>query len=247
MGMLSTFILFRNYQHRQKVKTMAFRTQADRRIIDMERRILSSVIETENRERKRFSADLHDSLGPLLSSAKLYLGEMAETSTGEQLELTNYTRDIVDSALKNAREISNNIIPASLSEMGLFGSLRSFCEKIERIKAIHFSLDFSQNDYMQLNPGLEVVLYRVLTELINNTVKHAEAKNVHISFTEKNGFLDITYNDNGKGFEVEQTLEKSDRGMGLNNMKSRIEALHGNIQIKSVKDVGTDIEIQVPV
>ena len=247
MGMVTTFILFRNYKHRQHLKVLAFGAQANQRMIDMERRILASVIETENRERKRFSADIHDGLGPLLSSAKLYLGEIAETSSGEQLELTKYTQEIVDAALKNAREISNNLIPASLNEMGLYESLRSFCGKIERIKDIHFSIDFNQNGHIHLNPGLEVVLYRVLTELINNTVKHADAKNVAISLIEKNGSLDITYSDNGKGFEVAETLEKSHRGMGLNNMKDRIEALHGDIQIKSFRGMGTDINIHVPV
>ena len=247
IGLIVTLILFRNYRHKQHIRSVEIRRQADHKILEMERRILASVIDTENRERKRFSADLHDDLGPLLSSAKLYIGEIAETSGQEQMELTAHTNEIIDAAIRNTRVISNNIRPTLLSEKGLLPSLELFCEKIERVQAMRFIIQVNDNDQIDLNPGLEVVLFRVLTELINNTVRHAQATKVEISFREKKGLLDILYADDGIGFDVEDTLESSNSGMGLMNIKRRIYELHGKIEINSTAKSGTNIHIEIPV
>lgn len=243
------YLLFRNHLYRQKVRNIEYKRTTDRRILDMERRILATVIETENRERKRFGIELHDGLGPLLSSAKLYLGEILDSDKSEQIEMVNQATDIIDAAIRNTREIAGNIIPPTLSERGLKISIDEFCRKIERISGLKISNNISDLRMGQesiISPGLGVVIFRILTELINNTVKHAGAANIHISVQEKKDDIEILFDDDGNGFEVKEALN-SESGMGLKNIIERIRSLHGKIKIESEKNRGTSILISVPI
>lgn len=249
LSLLVFYLLFRNYLHRQKVKNIEIKNESSRKILNMERRIMASVIETENRERKRFALELHDGLGPLLSSVKLYLGEIIGSSEDDQEDMVKQADEIIDSAIKNTREISNNILPSTLTQKGLKDSIEAFIVRIERVSGLKVEIkDFviPSGEGKRLNPGLEVVLFRVLTELINNTVKHANASKVNLSIREENEQIHIVYSDDGKGFSVEKTL-RSSSGMGLNNIKDRIHELHGTIQILSQPNNGTEFRIIIPV
>jgi len=215
----------------------------------MERRILASVIETENRERKRFAADLHDGLGPLLSSAKLYLGEILDTKSGEQIEMVQQTTEILDHAIQNTREISRNIVPPTLTEKGLKKSIEEFSAKIERIGSLQISIEhfeLEEETRKQLNPGLEVVLFRILSELINNTVKHANANKISLSMQIVKDKIRVQYMDDGIGFDAEQILYEPKAGMGLSNIRGRIKSLHGDVVINSAQNQGTRIQVEIP-
>ncbi|MCB0667572.1 MAG: sensor histidine kinase [Saprospiraceae bacterium] len=247
-GILIFYLLFRNHLHRQRVKNMEYKRQSDRKILDMERRILATVIETENRERKRFGIELHDGMGPLLSSVKLYLGEILDSQPKEQKEMVDQAREIIDTAIKNTREIANNIIPSTLNEKGLRNSLAEFCRKIERISGLRFKCaisDLKIGASENINPGLEVVLFRMLTELVNNTVRHADADCIEISVHGNGDHIEINYMDDGRGFAVDEAL-KSETGMGLKNIKERINSLHGEIKIISEANKGTSIHMKIP-
>lgn len=215
---------------------------------EMQKRILKTMIDTEERERKRFAKDLHDGLGPLLSTVKLYVNELEAESISEKekKEYIQYTNELVDEAVGSIRTISNNITPNIISNYGLIRSLESFISKINKTQqvAIHFkTIDLEE----KFDSTLELVMYRIVTELINNTIKHAGAKNIHIVLEMLNRKLILTYRDDGQGFDIDKVLQEKKGGMGLRNIISRVNSINGSYDFNREIKNGTEIRIKLDV
>lgn len=209
---------------------------------ETERKVLNAVIEAEENERKRFATDLHDSIGPLLSSINLYLSALSKSKLNERNEqIISSSREIVNETLINIKEISNNLSPHVLNDFGLVNAINSFISKINLSKTINITLD-SKNLEKRINQQIEVVIYRVITELINNTIKHAEANNIQISLSRENNSLNLIYIDDGKGFDPDEINSES-TGMGLYNILSRIKSLNGSHNIQSNPETGGMIAV----
>ena len=211
---------------------------------NLERKILNTMIETEEKERKRFAEDLHDGLGSLLSSLNLYV-DMADNPELSEQERNKYftsIRDIIDESINNSKEISNNLRPSTLSRFGLTGSLQSFCDKINDTKKIKISLDYSEFS-IKLTSNTENALYRIVNELINNTLKYASAENILIKLENKKDTLILSYKDDGIGFNKQNAIQSG--GMGLKNIYTRANSIDGTCIIKSDEGKGTEVEIKV--
>lgn len=195
----------------------------------VEREMLSLSIETEEKERKRIAEDLHDSLGPLLSTIKLFINALKDTAiTQEKKEyLINNSDEILVEAITIAKNISYNLLPNLISDFGLFMAIRSFCDRISEVSSICISYT-SENYPSNLNRNLETMLFRIVKELINNTIKHAEASHIDINLFFDEEFLHIDYADNGKGFDFNYT--RSNKCLGLVNIINRINYVKGNIE-----------------
>ncbi len=207
-----------------------------------EKRILNTVLFTEEKERMRFAKELHDGLGPLLSSAKMSLSALPRTERGEQerkiLENTAY---VVEEAIRSLREISNNLSPHILNDFGLVKGVSNFINKatgLEGIK-IDFTTDLRAERF---DTDVEVILYRVICELINNSIKHAQCTGISLSLEKKDNALLLDYSDNGRGFNPEAVM---DTGMGLANIASRIASLKGECEIRSEHMKGMNARIRV--
>lgn len=208
--------------------------------------LFNTVISVQDNERRRIAGDLHDSLGSVLSAAKLGLERMEE----EKLELTQQQREkyahaihLLDEAISELRSISHNLMPPALSKLGLIAALRSFLEKITEYSGIqvHFS---THNIPSQLSEQVEITLYRVVLELVNNTVKHAEAGEVTLQLVGYADYINLTFEDNGKGFDALQAMKIS--GLGLKNIFSRIDLMKGKADIDSEPGRGTIVNIDLP-
>ena len=212
----------------------------------IERRILSKIIETEEKERKRIAKDLHDGLGPLLSSIKLYVNELqsGDTDEGEKNEMLKYTNELIDDAVSSTRTIANNLMPGIISDYGLVKALQSFCNKLNVAKALNISFN-ADNDNHRYDTLIEINLYRVLMELINNAIKHASAKNIDIIFKEVDSLLVILFKDDGIGFNVSKTLKDPKIGMGLNNIINRVQSIQGVCEFQSEPGMGTTVKIEI--
>ncbi len=213
---------------------------------EIENRILSAVIETEEKERSRFAKDLHDGLGPLLSTIKLYAHELNtdDLDPKERTEYLSYMLELLDEAIANTRNISNNITPQMLSNYGLIKSVESFCQKINASHKlqIHFT---AVGVPEPLPKTLELTLFRVIIELINNTLKHAFASEIEIEIAYKDPRLQLTYADNGIGFDLEQALRKGSSGIGLVNILNRIKSMSGEFLFHRKSDKGIEIQMGI--
>ncbi len=228
------------YRNKQKVIRATLQQKAEKKTLD-------AVVRTEHNERKRFAGELHDSMGALLSTLKLYVNELGDSNKAEEKQqLLARANELLDEASNNTRTISHQIMPASIKEQGLEYALRSFTDKINASGKIN--IDFN-------TPGLgkhhdeilELSVYRMCLEMINNTLKHALATKIEITLIEKNGFLYLSYSDNGKGFNINDTLKSKQRGIGLENILNRIEILGGTFRFNSKKNKGFNAEIKIPV
>ncbi len=206
------------------------------------KRILTAVLRAEERSRSRFSKDLHDGLGPLISSAKMSLSALERAqSDDERREIYNHTTYAIDEAIRSLREISNNMSPQILSDFGLSRALSNFITKSASLHAtkIDYRCTLASCRY---HTDVEVVMYRVICELINNSLKHANCKKITLELSHNEESLHLLYRDNGVGFDPEAML---DCGMGLSNITSRINSLNGTIEITSAPNRGMRTIIDV--
>ena len=214
---------------------------------DIEKTLLNAIIQAEETERKRFAKDLHDGLGPLMSTVKMSLSSLSRIEKDDQMKKILHNSDIViDEAIKSIREISNNLSPHILNNFGLNKAMRNFINKInysDSIK-IKFTSNFEEDRF---ESNTEVVLYRVLCELINNTIKHAGASLISISLEKSQAEITCRYMDNGKGFDATLLSPAFHTGMGYSNMVTRINSLNGSFNLTSEQDKGTNAVISVPV
>ena len=215
---------------------------------EVENKILSAVIETEEKERSRFAKDLHDGLGPLLSTIKLYVHELNsdDNTKNEKEEYINYIIELLDEAVTNTREISNNLTPQIISTYGLVKSIDSFKNKINATHKLEISFT-NRNIPDNLEKTIKLTLFRIITELINNSIKHASANNIFIDlFSEKN-ILHLNYKDDGIGFNLSEALKKGSSGIGLTNIINRIKSLSGNFYFNEQVKIGVDMQFSIEI
>ena len=213
----------------------------------IERKILNAIIETEEKNKERFAKDLHDGLGTLLSSINIYISLMktGKISQDETNEILDYTKGLIDEAILNTKEITNNLRPNIINSFGLTTSVKSFCDKINDTGLIKISFNSNIENNI-LDKDIEVALFRIINELINNTLKHASANNVSIELLFAKRLLSLIYKDDGIGFDVESVInEKVPKGMGLSNVMSRVKAVDGKCEITSAKDKGIQVKINI--
>ena len=238
--LLAVILAYLAYKNKQKAARSLLQQKA-------EKKVLNAVVQTEYKERKRFAEELHDSMGALLSTLKLYVNELGDTSnTDEKQKLLNRANELLDETIGNARSISHKIMPASIKEQGLEYALRSLIEKINASGKIvvEFEAVGVQKHYEEMT---ELSIYRMLLEMINNTLRHAGASKIEISLIHTNNTLYLTYSDNGVGFDMKNALQSNQGGIGLANILSRIEIIGGKYQLNSKPGKGFSADIEIPV
>jgi len=205
--------------------------------------IIKAIIQTEEKERSYFSKELHDGLGPLLSTIKLYLQwSQRPKSNKSRAEIILKAENILEEALITVKEISNKLSPHLLTHYGLTSAIQNFVDKFKETSTI--KIDFQSNVTGRLDIEIEAALYRAVIECINNTIKHAEASNISIILNELDNQINLKYSDDGKGFDLTETLLLQ-KGLGLFNLQNRIQTIGGEITMFSEPEHGVDYEISV--
>lgn len=212
-------------------KIFQFMRRVDEIRRESEKRVLSAVIRTEERERQRFAKELHDGLGPLLSVIKMLVSGLDGKKSPEMNDKIKLNlRQAVDEAITSVRDVSANISPHILNNFGLRDAVEAFIKRLRQSEA--FTVYFTTNlTNERFGYNVEVILYRVVCELINNTLRHAAASKVTIDMQLDDGVLYLEYTDNGIGFDVQTVTSRE--GMGLNNMRYRLQSGNGDIEIVS--------------
>lgn len=203
---------------------------------ETENKVLSAVIKTEEQEKQRFAKELHDGLGPLLSVVKMLVsGFEVKNSTEVNEKIKQNLKQAVDEAIASVRDISANISPHILNNFGLKEAVNSFIKKLQLADGMDIKFSSNLGD-RRLEYNTEVIMYRVVCELINNTLRHAGANSIRISLRIEEEILYLDYSDNGIGFDVER--ESARYGMGVNNMHYRLKSGNGDIKIESAPGKG---------
>ncbi|MET7259268.1 tetratricopeptide repeat-containing sensor histidine kinase [Dyadobacter jiangsuensis] len=203
--------------------------------------IQAALIEGQTIERKRVAAELHDHLGGTLASLNWYLyGIDKKVLSEEEQKIYESVHQMVGAAYKEVRSLSHNLMPAELEEHGLIMALHRLISKLNENKNIAFA--FNQKGMNnRLNNKIEFELYSIVLELTNNIIKHSGATEASVDLTENLKTIVLVVSDNGTGM-----IEPSRQGVGLRNIKSRVESLHGKIQIHSEDQNGIRVQIEIP-
>lgn len=209
----------------------------------IQKNIIKAIIQTEEKERANFSKELHDGLGPLLSTIKLYLqwSQRANTNLSRE-EIFCKAENILEDALITVKEISNKLSPHLLANHGLSSAIQSFVGKLEESSDIRIS--FNSNVDRRLGDEIEAAIYRAVIECLNNTIKHARASNISIRLCDNDDQLLLNYKDDGRGFDIDEILSIK-KGLGLFNLQNRIQTIGGKISMFSKPGQGVDYLISV--
>lgn len=208
----------------------------------LENKLMTAVLRTEERSRAEVSRELHDGLGPLLSSAKMSLSALSkEGMTDKDKATLRNTALVIDEAIRSLREISNNLSPHMLNNFGLARGIKNF---VDRVASLHdVKIEFrTKLRTERFDANIEVIIYRVTCELINNSLKHAKCKNIGIELTVDGGNVVLNYRDDGCGFSLHDV---KDRGMGISNINSRVSSLSGQFVLDSQPGKGMTARVEI--
>lgn len=205
--------------------------------------IINATINGQELERKKIAAFLHDSISALLSSAGMHLFAHIKQNKIYSPEIIK-TKAILEQAHDQVRDLSHELMPSVLAQLGLFEALEDLCEKISN-SILQFSYSNTLEKVTRYDEDFEIKIYYIIMELLNNITKHSQAEHAKINLQEHNGLLKIAITDTGKGFDTNEF--KVLEGFGLTQIKARLNSLKGNIDIHSKINSGTIIKISVPI
>lgn len=248
IGSIIAFIIisllgYRNYKHRQKLQ------QAKIDELETEKQLAATeaVLKGEEQERTRLAKDLHDGLGGMLSGIKFSLSNMKGNLilTADNARDFERSIDMLDGSIREMRRVAHNMMPEILVKYGLDTALKELCTEIDHNSVMQVNYQSVGMHQIELAQTTSVTIYRIIQELLNNIIKHANAKNVLVQLhqSEQEKLLAVTVEDDGNGFDP--NLLKQAKGMGWQNIQNRVEFLKGKIDLQSAPGKGTSVMIEI--
>ncbi|MDP2723646.1 MAG: ATP-binding protein [Bacteroidales bacterium] len=205
----------------------------------------TSMIDAQEAERQHLSRELHDGLGQLVLAIRMKLNQLTDDNTDKNNLLIAETHDLIRVTVSEIRNISNNLMPSVLHEFGLVAALGKLAREITANGqlVVDFQSNFQEKEFI-IN-RIQIYLYRIVQEALNNVIKHGDATEVVIRLNKSSDGLMLTIKDNGKGFRIEKKSYFS--GNGITNMKERANLLGGHFQLNSKVNRGTEIIVDIPI
>lgn len=211
--------------------------------LEEEKKLLAarSIVEGQEEERKRIAKELHDGLGVLLSSAKMHFTTL-KVKIPENKKLFDKANKLLEQANSDVRRISHNMMPGLLTKYGLFDALEDLFEQVDETEGISAKVNF-QGDRSRMNENTEIMLYRIVQEMVNNTLKHANANEISLDIAMKDGKAIFQYTDDGIGFDFEDKVRS--KSMGLTSLQSRVKFLGGELDVQRLEEQGIRYRFQI--
>lgn len=236
LGLIPFFLYYR-FKNKQKIDKQKLE------LLKKEKKLLAIdyMIQGQEEERKRIAQDLHDGLGGFLSSAKIQMKNIKQEGKEIQnLSLFNKAENLIDKAYQEVRRISHDMMPGALVDFGLFAAIEDLAMQINQLGKLKIQTYCTSTD-SNIDKGKQSIIYRIIQEAIANTIKHAKAEKMLIQITSNDKAINLTIEDDGIGFNPTATHE----GIGLKNIKSRVNYLNGKIDIISNPNEGSIYEIEL--
>ena len=230
-----SYILFN--QRRKRLKLASEKT-IQNLLAEQEMKATNALLEGQDKERKRIAAELHDNLGSILVTLNMYADALQTKQPKQMPVIANKIAEVAQLANEETRKISHSLDSGMLKHFGLEAAINQLTEAVATARNITFNLSL-QTDKISSDVALEV--YRIIQELVNNTLKHAHCNRVNLELTQVRNSLTLIYEDNGVGFN--RTEIKS--GIGLKNIENRVQKLDGELTIDSSKGKGSTFIIEI--
>ena len=235
--LIGIFIVWKYFKNQKNQKDLDFKQEIENLENKKNLDVSNALLQGEEIERKRLARDLHDGLGSMLSGLKLYYSGTEQNNKNEFVEVNNQ----LDNSIKELRQIAQNLMPESLIKLGLIAALKDLCFRYSTSKTpIEFQEFGIQNN---ISESKQITIYRIIQELINNALKYAKATEIIVNCSQNENIFLITVEDNGHGFDSKKTNLFD--GMGLKNIKNRVDFLKGDLEINSQPETGTVFNIEL--
>ncbi|MBK8710883.1 MAG: tetratricopeptide repeat protein [Niastella sp.] len=233
-------LLYLNYRNKQKWQLQ----QINKLETQQQLSATKAVLKGEEQERSRLAKDLHDGLGGLLSGIKYSFNSIKENLTmdTETASAFERTMDMLNGSIIEMRQVAHNLMPQSLVKFGFDAALKDFCNQINQTGALHVSYQSYGLENEVIEETKLIIIYRIVQELISNTLKHARAVHVVVQVIKMGNNISITVEDDGIGFDV--TTLPASRGIGWSNIQSRVDLLKGKLDVRSEAGNGTSVLIE---
>jgi signal transduction histidine kinase len=237
--LLLGFLLYRNYRQKQQLQQQTIgQLEKDKQLMSV-----NAMLRGQEEERSRLAKDLHDWLGGMLSGVKYSLSNIRENLvvTPDNIAIYERSLDMIDSSIRELRRVAHNMMPEMLMRFGLDEALRDYCQSVSNTKLVtvkYQSFGFES----RLDSQAEIIVYRIVQELLNNILKHAAATEVLVQLVREDSRLNVLVEDNGRGFDT--GLLADNKGAGWTNIRSRVEYLKGKIDVHSEPGKGTSVTIE---
>jgi signal transduction histidine kinase len=241
--LIISLLTYRNYRQKQKLQ--------QQRIIELEteKQLMATeaVLKGEEQERSRLAKDLHDGLGGILSGIKYAFQSMKGSLVMTPENHLSFEKglDMLDSSMKEMRRVAHNLMPEALVKFGLDTALKDFCNDINQSGVLKIRYQSIGMENAITHQTTAITIYRVVQELINNTIRHADAKTAIVQLAKSNGKISITVEDDGKGFNP--AILSQSKGIGWSNIQHRIEFLKGTMDVQSAPGEGVSVHIELTV
>jgi signal transduction histidine kinase len=204
--------------------------------------IAQAAVFAQEKERAEIGKELHDNIGQLLTTTKLYL-EMLKLQQADPTELIERGTKHINTIITEVRNLSRSLVPSSINDLGLIASINDLIDSIRALGSFEIRFFATNTIEERLDATIKLTIYRILQEQLNNIVRHAEAKNVMVEMFLEDNKIYVFIGDDGTGFDL-QTVKK---GQGLTNIKSRAELQEGSVEILTNPGQGCKLVIQIPI
>ena len=241
--MMAVFIIIfvAYYQQKQAKQQLAIKElQAQHR-----RELMAATFRGQEEERKRLAEDMHDGIGTMLSITKMSLNQLERKLGGEMQVGFEFqkTRSMIDETMTNVRRISRNLVPTTLERFGLLAALEELADRANDGE-LEVQLDYPEST-VHISPALELMLYRITQELVNNAIRHARARNIAVQLTCVDNEIRLSVVDDGVGFDFDAIMENRQGGLGLRTIESRLNVVNGHVTFDVAPGRGSQIHVQV--
>ena len=248
VAILSIFFLsYRNSRNKQKLSQQTGQLQSQRiRELEQEQQLVSynALLKGQEEERSRMAKDLHDGVGGMLSGIKLSLSAMRGNAILSEDNARLFAQALLqlDNSMAELRRVAHNMMPEALVRLGLEQAIQDYCDHLNESGTIRIKCQFHGLE-TRLEAANEIVVYRIVQELVNNIIRHAAASEALVQLMRNEDLLSIIIEDNGRGFDLSAVPQG---GAGLGNVRSRVDYLHGVMDVRAEPGKGVSVHIECP-
>jgi two-component system sensor histidine kinase DegS len=217
--------------------------------INQQKIISSRIVENQENEQNRIAREIHDGIGQMLTGLKFSLESINLDDKEKSVQKIEYLKKLSLDIIKGVRTATFNLMPPELSDHGIVSSIAKLTQELSKLTGKNILFYNKTNFDQRLDSLIEINIYRLTQEAINNAIKYADSTHIIVQLSHSNSILGITIDDNGKGFDVNAVDKKrnSESGMGLLFMKERIQYINGRVFINSIPGEGTRITFNIPI
>lgn len=240
---LASFIVFFIIQYKKKQELAGLEKKALQ--VQYEQEILLTNLETQEKTMQTIALDLHDNIGQMLSLISLTVSSVPLDNTEIANKRLASAKELCSKTIVELRQISKMLHGSTLQHFGLIQAIKLELDYLNKSGAVEIDLDFNLPNTSKINKDVELILYRLFQEIINNALRHSRAKKLHVNLLLIENQLKMIVKDDGIGFDLSEIKSKK-AGLGLQNMQKRVSLLNGKVVFRSEKNKGTEVEVSVP-